>query len=179
MSAWTPDRVEIAKRLWREGLSAAQIAKQLGGVSRCAVIGKLHREGAAQRSLPSKPARIAAGLMSPDGRKRGRSAKPKAAPKPRPNNFLATNIARKAITPVGPDPIPAPLVFDATMAKPWTERKFGECAYPISGEGADTFSCCQPTGGTYCKAHQRIMFDRRPQTLAKSKSMQRWAGRVA
>src|SRR5690606_1268145 len=40
---WTDERVEKLKRLWAEGLSASQIAAQLGGVSRNAVIGKVHR----------------------------------------------------------------------------------------------------------------------------------------
>jgi len=40
---WTDERVERLKRLWSEGLSASQIAAQLGGVSRNAVIGKVHR----------------------------------------------------------------------------------------------------------------------------------------
>ena len=41
--AWTDERVEQLKKLWSEGLSASQIAKQLGGVTRNAVIGKVHR----------------------------------------------------------------------------------------------------------------------------------------
>ncbi|WP_455476011.1 GcrA family cell cycle regulator [Bartonella sp. B17] len=40
---WTYERVELLKKLWSEGLSASQIAAQLGGVSRNAVIGKVHR----------------------------------------------------------------------------------------------------------------------------------------
>ncbi|MFK4818613.1 GcrA family cell cycle regulator [Ochrobactrum quorumnocens] len=40
---WTDERVELLKKLWNEGLSASQIAAQLGGVSRNAVIGKVHR----------------------------------------------------------------------------------------------------------------------------------------
>jgi GcrA cell cycle regulator len=40
---WTDERVDLLKRLWSEGLSASQIAAQLGGVSRNAVIGKVHR----------------------------------------------------------------------------------------------------------------------------------------
>mgnify|MGYP000890834825 CR=1 FL=1 len=36
---WTDERVELLKKLWAEGLSASQIATQLGGVSRNAVIG--------------------------------------------------------------------------------------------------------------------------------------------
>jgi GcrA cell cycle regulator len=40
---WTDERVDLLRRLWSEGLSASQIAAQLGGVSRNAVIGKVHR----------------------------------------------------------------------------------------------------------------------------------------
>jgi GcrA cell cycle regulator len=40
---WTDERVELLRKLWSEGLSASQIAAKLGGVSRNAVIGKVHR----------------------------------------------------------------------------------------------------------------------------------------
>lgn len=52
---------------------------------------------------------------------------------------------------------PAPVLLKGTE-KPWVERKFGECAYPVAGEGADTLSCCAPTEGTYCAAHRAIMY---------------------
>jgi len=42
--SWTDERVEVLKKLWSDGLSASQIAKQLGGVTRNAVIGKVHRQ---------------------------------------------------------------------------------------------------------------------------------------
>ncbi len=54
---WTDERVETLKKLWIEGLSASQIARQLGGVSRNAVIGKVHRLGMAGRAAPSYPSR--------------------------------------------------------------------------------------------------------------------------
>ena len=47
--AWTPDRVEILKKMWSEGQSASQIANDLGGVTRNAVIGKIHRLGLSNR----------------------------------------------------------------------------------------------------------------------------------
>ena len=53
--AWTDDRVEILKKLWAEGLSASQIARELGDVTRNAVIGKVHRLGLAGRASPTKP----------------------------------------------------------------------------------------------------------------------------
>src|SRR5438128_9934504 len=54
---WTDERVELLKKLWQDGLSASQIAKQLGGVTRNAVIGKVHRLGLSGRAAPSKPQR--------------------------------------------------------------------------------------------------------------------------
>ena len=51
---WSEDRVEQLKNLWTEGLSASQIARALGGVTRNAVIGKVHRLGLAGRASPSR-----------------------------------------------------------------------------------------------------------------------------
>src|ERR1700747_2868372 len=51
---WSDDRVEQLKLLWTEGLSASQIARALGGVTRNAVIGKVHRLGLAGRATPPR-----------------------------------------------------------------------------------------------------------------------------
>ncbi|RDW12352.1 GcrA family cell cycle regulator, partial [Paracoccus thiocyanatus] len=48
--SWTDERVETLKRMWAEGQSASQIAKELGGVTRNAVIGKVHRLGLSNRT---------------------------------------------------------------------------------------------------------------------------------
>ena len=53
--AWTDERVEKLKQLWGEGLSASQIANEMGGVTRNAVIGKVHRLGLAGRATPAAP----------------------------------------------------------------------------------------------------------------------------
>ena len=47
--SWTPDRVESLKKMWSKGQSASQIASNLGGVTRNAVIGKIHRLGLSNR----------------------------------------------------------------------------------------------------------------------------------
>lgn len=47
---WTDDRVEQLKKLWEGGLSASQIAAELGNVTRNAVIGKVHRLGLSGRA---------------------------------------------------------------------------------------------------------------------------------
>src|ERR1041385_7953064 len=50
MQTWTDDRVELIKKLWGDGLSASQIAGELGGITRNAVIGKVHRLGLSGRA---------------------------------------------------------------------------------------------------------------------------------
>ena len=47
---WTDERVELLKKLWQDGLSASQIAGELGGITRNAVIGKVHRLGLSGRA---------------------------------------------------------------------------------------------------------------------------------
>ena len=47
---WTDERVENLKKLWADGLSASQIAAELGGITRNAVIGKVHRLGLSGRA---------------------------------------------------------------------------------------------------------------------------------
>uniref|UniRef100_UPI0025F3CA20 GcrA family cell cycle regulator n=1 Tax=uncultured Caulobacter sp. TaxID=158749 RepID=UPI0025F3CA20 len=71
LPGWSEDRVERLKALWADGLSASQVAKQLGGVTRNAVIGKIHRLGLAGR---------AAGV---------RIARPRSASSPRPRRPAA------------------------------------------------------------------------------------------
>src|SRR3982751_5921721 len=53
--SWTEERIERLKKMWHDGATASQIADELGGVSRNAVIGKAHRLGLEQRPSPVKP----------------------------------------------------------------------------------------------------------------------------
>lgn len=52
--SWTDERIALLKELWEKGLSASQIAIELGGVTRNAVIGKAHRMGLSSRPSPVK-----------------------------------------------------------------------------------------------------------------------------
>ena len=58
--SWTDERVETLKKMWGEGQSASQIAKELGGVTRNAVIGKVHRLGLSNRPAGAPAADAAA-----------------------------------------------------------------------------------------------------------------------
>ena len=57
--SWTDERVETLKRMWVEGASASQIAKELGQVTRNAVIGKVHRLGLSNRVMPGAREEVA------------------------------------------------------------------------------------------------------------------------
>lgn len=74
ISTWTPEREDLARRLWGEGKSAAHIARELGGVTRVAVIGKVHRMGLGRESAveisaraKSKPKAKAAAICAVQG----------------------------------------------------------------------------------------------------------------
>ena len=77
--SWTEERIDTLKKMWDSGLTATQIAEELGGVSRNAVIGKAHRLGLQSRPSPVKPnePKAEAAPATP------RPAAPAAAPAPR------------------------------------------------------------------------------------------------
>ena len=52
--SWTDERIDQLKSMWTKGMTASQIAEELGGVSRNAVIGKAHRLGLQSRPSPVK-----------------------------------------------------------------------------------------------------------------------------
>ncbi len=64
---WTDERVELLRKLWSEGLSASQIAAQLGSVTRNAVIGKVHRLKLTGRAKPASSAPRARTAPRPAG----------------------------------------------------------------------------------------------------------------
>jgi GcrA cell cycle regulator len=71
--SWTEERIDRLKAMWAEGSTASQIADELGGVSRNAVIGKAHRLGLEARPSPVKP-----------GEEKETVKKPARAPAPKP-----------------------------------------------------------------------------------------------
>src|ERR1043166_911861 len=88
---WTDDRVELLKRLWAEGLSASQIAGELGGITRNAVIGKVHRLGLSARakSPPSSvPRPRRGGARGGHAQRPHRQGAPPRPPRPRQEPLL-------------------------------------------------------------------------------------------
>jgi GcrA cell cycle regulator len=82
--SWTDERINQLKSLWENGLTASQIAEELGGVSRNAVIGKAHRLGLKSRPSPVKAHDADKKPAAP--KKVVKSASPISnAPRPRPS----------------------------------------------------------------------------------------------
>ena len=100
--AWTEERIERLKKMWADGATASQIADELGGVSRNAVIGKAHRLGLEQRPSPVK-----AGEEKEAKKAAPAASAPKAAPK-----------AEAPAKPAAAAPAPAPAPQTGAPAAP-------------------------------------------------------------
>lgn len=114
--SWTDERVETLKRMWAEGQSASQIAKELGGVTRNAVIGKVHRLGLSNRNeepvAEAAPAPAPAPAPEPAPQPAAAAPKPAApAPKPQPEPQLRVVETAPKAAPVEEE-APAPVAFN-------------------------------------------------------------------
>ena len=101
--SWTDERVELLKKMWAEGNSASAIAKELGGVTRNAVIGKVHRLGLSNRTTTTKAAASTAEEKPAPAPAAKADAKPAAAPKA---EAAPAPAAEKPAAPVQVAPIP-------------------------------------------------------------------------
>lgn len=101
--SWTDERIDQLKGMWERGLTASQIADELGGVSRNAVIGKAHRLG-----LQSRPSPV----------KANESPKKVAAPAPRKPAPVAEAETPVTAAPVAPAPVRAPVAAPVAPAAP-------------------------------------------------------------
>ncbi len=99
--SWTDERIATLTKMWEGGATASQIAEELGGVSRNAVIGKAHRLGLKSRPSPVKP--------NDEKPAKAKSAAPKAAkPAPKPRSAPARETEPEAPAPTVAAEKPAP-----------------------------------------------------------------------
>ena len=149
---WTEERVELLKKLWQDGLSASQIAAELGGVTRNAVIGKVHRLGLSGRGQPTSTV------------KRQRRATQSQPPR-RPRQPVAVgNLALQ----IHVDPISAPELRPrrdvvVPIAKRLSIEMLTErtCKWPIGDPGQEGFHFCghdSLEGLPYCQYHSGIAY---------------------
>ena len=115
--SWTDERIATLKKMWEGGSTASQIADELGGVSRNAVIGKAHRLG-----LKSRPSPVKA-----NEKKKAAPAKPKPAPKP----------AAKKAAPQPAAPKPAAPAAPAQPTTPPASRQDASPSQPMPNKNSD------------------------------------------
>jgi GcrA cell cycle regulator len=181
--SWTDERVELLKKMWGEGQSASQIAKELGGVTRNAVIGKVHRLGLSNRApgaakAEAKPKPAASKSETKPRSARTKPSKPtakgpekEAEPEARP----AMSPARKAIIPAGqplpPQPSANEISPEALAKVSEIEKKAKKlslmeltertCKWPVGDPATDDFWFCGlpvQSGKPYCEAHVGVAF---------------------
>lgn len=156
---WTDERVEGLKALWSDGLSAGQIADELGGgITRNAVIGKVHRLG-----LDGRAPRAGGGAPAGPRRPKPQVSRPRptvrhvTAPPPGP-------LQEPEPSAVPDEPLHAPGEHRATLL----ELTPDTCRWPVGDpRSADFFFCgAKPSGGVYCGYHDRIAYNGLPERRA-------------
>jgi len=149
--SWTDERVETLKKLWQEGHSASQIAKTLGGVTRNAVIGKVHRLGLSGRAAPSQPTRPLYKPSRPARPATGHESRPQAAAPRRAEPSLTRPVVSQPLTPYVEAPGTATVLTLGTKM----------CKWPIGDPSSDEFSFCgrvASDGAPYCVEHARVAY---------------------
>lgn len=170
--SWTEERVELLKKLWTDGLSASQIASELGDVTRNAVIGKVHRLGLSGRAKtvrsaaprPAKPRRPAAPRPQSGG---GRSqVKQPVMARSVGNTALKAETVAYAETEAEAVPYrsPAPveeLVIPSGTGLSLVELNEHTCKWPIGDPTKPDFHFCggqSKSGSPYCERHGRLAY---------------------
>jgi len=167
--SWTDERVELLRRLWEDGQSASKIAAQLGGVTRNAVIGKVHRLGLGGRArsgteAPAAAARKPTAVASPvDALPEAEAVVIEAAletaePTSPPNHRPAPDF------PPPPAPLPAaaePVQIAVSQRVTIMDLRESMCRWPMGDPTAPEFRFCGArsiTGLPYCGHHAQIAY---------------------
>jgi GcrA cell cycle regulator len=164
--SWTEERVELLKKLWNQGLSASQIAGELaGGVTRNAVIGKVHRLGLSGRAK----------APSPQANRPRKTTRAPSHPMNHPTSHAPTVRGNLALSPKpspAPAPTPAPVIELTPQPRlevvvPMSERvtimelRESMCRWPHGDPTSQDFRFCgakSPPGTPYCGYHAQIAY---------------------
>jgi GcrA cell cycle regulator len=153
VNTWSDDRVEQLKKLWEAGLSASQIAAEIGNVTRNAVIGKVHRLGLSGRAKSPSSSSVPRPRKTRPAQHMMRISRPVA----RGNTALAHAFDMELET--------APVLHDNVV--PMSQRKSllelteDTCHWPVGDPASADFFFC---GGKslaslpYCAHHSRIAY---------------------
>ena len=165
--SWTHDRIKTLMRLWNDGLSASEIATELGGVTRNAILGKVHRLGLPGRAKSRSPqtvfhqkaaaAHAVFGSPSGDGQ---RKHSPIRKAQTRAGDCLALDHGTRDDRERFKEEVSEPVSY----AKPVTilDVRQDQCRYPLDrcNDHGDPLFCgkkCVPNT-SWCIEHQRIVY---------------------
>jgi GcrA cell cycle regulator len=162
--SWTDERVELLKKLWADGLSASQIAAELGGITRNAVIGKVHRLGLSGRAKSTSS-------TSPRPRKARSPSHMLRIGRPSIRGNTALAHAYDIETEAEPELIDN--IIPIGQRRTLLELNEQTCRWPVGDPGSTEFFFCggnTVTGLPYCAYHSRVAYqpagdrrrDRRP-----------------
>ncbi|WP_336287690.1 MULTISPECIES: GcrA family cell cycle regulator [unclassified Bartonella] len=165
--SWTCERVELLKKFWSEGLSASQIAAQLGGVSRNAVIGKVHRlklPGRGKTAPVVSRAQKASASVSPSVSRMHRTASTVL-----PTNAASCSVGATALKmefvaeEVTEIDVSAKSDVVVPMSRHLSLLQLSEntCRWPVGDPLSPDFHFCGADSGensSYCAFHAKIAF---------------------
>lgn len=153
-TGWPEADRQLALKLWRDGLSATQIAKQFPGKTRNAIIGLVNRAGLARGLGRQSSLEL--------GAKMARAKQAKAALSLAGRNPLGRKVKALMAVPKGPGPIQPPMLVTERVELPDEPAGLatvltvcdGMCRWPIGDPLGPGFTLCgQPTARTYCQTH--------------------------
>lgn len=166
-TVWTEDFVDRLERLWRQGRSAAWIAREFGdGFSRSAVLGKIHRLELSRTCRPAP----AVGIIRAE-----RRASPAPCARP-PARFGPTGpgrASRASQTRAAPRPVEAAASSGSAAPPPPMDGtasiltvRGGDCRWPYGHPGAPDFALCgrPAVRGVYCAAHAPLAYQPGPRS---------------
>ncbi len=190
--SWTDERVEQLRKLWLDGKSASQIAAELSnGITRNAVIGKVHRLGLSGRVKspgPATPRPRPAAKPQTSSRSSGSGASAgviqRSQTTQRQSMPMTRGATALAYSPVADlEPVLRPteeVVIPMSERVTIMELKESMCRWPLGDPATPEFRYCgshSPIGDTYCGHHARIAYqpsqdrrrdrDRRAQQLTR------------
>jgi GcrA cell cycle regulator len=155
--SWTEERVELLRKLWTDGLSASQSARQMGGVTRNAVIGKVHRLGLSGRATP---VRVTTARISTPSRANYSQASENDAEMLKPSDLDSFK-----------DTLPPEPILSAEERASVLNLTEHTCKWPIGDPGKRDFHFCgarSNQGSPYCSTHAALAYQ--PQDRRRRKT---------
>ncbi|MGO9744500.1 MAG: GcrA family cell cycle regulator [Roseiarcus sp.] len=170
--SWTEERVELLRQLWLDGKSASQISAALGaGLTRNAVIGKVHRLGLAGRAkAPAAQPNVTAAPKAQAARRRpngsaAATTRPTAAPMIASPAIVQGNTALAVNAAAAPEAQPArseeEVVIPLSRRVTIVDLKESMCRWPLGDPTSPDFRYCgSPSSGTtpYCQHHGALAY---------------------